>query len=356
VEQGKLALDTPVSAIVPDIPNGDRITIRNLLEENSGLPDINSLPNYDQILHQHQTAASLVQYIQGKPPLSEPGGASKAEEHSAFNLLALIVEKKTGLPFAQAEQSLIFKPLGMRSSGIDDDSDLPKTVARGYAPKGAHDIAPAETIRWSAKTGNASAYASAHDLLAWADALFSDRLLSAQSRETMLDYSKSRVGYGWFKSVSKRFGVPMYYMNGRAPGFASFMVRIPSEKLTVIVLSNIYASVPTTMGFDLVALELNKPLDPLQLPASPPPPMDVAAIAGAYRFGADFYQPNTALNLTADEGDAVLHWADGSTSALIPIGGDRFIDRAYWVGVSIHRDAAGRPDALVYDRFTGARQ
>jgi CubicO group peptidase (beta-lactamase class C family) len=49
IEAGKLALDTHVSNIVPAIPNGDKITIRHLLEETSGLPDANDLPDYAQI-------------------------------------------------------------------------------------------------------------------------------------------------------------------------------------------------------------------------------------------------------------------------------------------------------------------
>src|SRR5438105_7744153 len=50
VDKGSLRLDDPVSSFIPGIQGGDRITIRNLLTERSGLPDINSLPDYDEIL------------------------------------------------------------------------------------------------------------------------------------------------------------------------------------------------------------------------------------------------------------------------------------------------------------------
>lgn len=82
---------------------------------------------------------------------------------------------------------------------------------------------------------------------------------------------------------------------------------------------------------------------------------DEKDISGSYRFGADFYQPDATLQLTMQDGDLTLHWTDGSTTVLIPTAKDQFIDRAYWAGASIHRDATGQVDALVYDHFTGTR-
>lgn len=81
-----------------------------VVEENSGLPDANDLPNYDALLGDHQTAGSLVQQIRGLRPLGNPGGRHTHEEHSAYNVLALIVERQTGLTFAQAMQKEIFGP------------------------------------------------------------------------------------------------------------------------------------------------------------------------------------------------------------------------------------------------------
>src|SRR5262249_45722859 len=89
VEQGKLSLDTRIADLVPGLPNGERITVRELLEQNSGLPDRNDLPDYEDLQKAHQTPESLVQAIRGKQPFSEPGGKSTREEHSAFDVLAL---------------------------------------------------------------------------------------------------------------------------------------------------------------------------------------------------------------------------------------------------------------------------
>jgi hypothetical protein len=131
--------------------------------------------------------------------------------------------------------------------------------------------------------------------------------LSEPSRAAVLDHSKAHVGYGWFKNSSRRFGVPVYYMNGRAPGFASYVLYVPDEKLTVIVFSNIYSSAPTAIGDDLAAIALGKPYEPVRLLARP-----------------------------------------------VPTGSGHFIDRSYWVPVSVSKNSKGAA-TLTYGGFSGQR-
>src|SRR5207237_7535937 len=223
VDEGQLSLDTSVGEFVPGIKGAEKITVRDLLTERSGLPDINGLPDYNDILRQHQTPASLIAKIDGKELLFEPGTKYLHEEHSAYNLLALIVEKKTGLPFAAAVEKLVFRRAALQASGIDDDSNATAAkMALGYQPAGIYGIDRARVIHWSGKTGNASVFTTAGDETKWLEALFGGRLLSSSSREAMLDTSLE-VGYGWFKRASKRFGETVYSMCGCTPGFDSFL-------------------------------------------------------------------------------------------------------------------------------------
>src|SRR5258708_1675799 len=188
VDKGSLRLGTHVSDLVPGISGGNRITVRDLLLERSGLPDINDLPGYTQVLESHQTPDSLIAQIKDRPLLFEPGSKFLHEEHSAYNLLALIVEKRTGLPFAAAMQKLVFRPVGLSNSSIDDDA-LPSGsgVAEGYRPEGVEGLEHAAAIHWSAKTGNASMVTTAHDEARFIRALFGDHFLKPLSRNEILD-------------------------------------------------------------------------------------------------------------------------------------------------------------------------
>ncbi len=350
VDSGSIRLDEHIGDFVPGIEGADKITIRDLLTERSGLPDINTLPDYNEILQHHQTPASLVSMIEGQPLLFEPGSKFLHEEHSAYNLLALIVEKKTGLPFAAAIKRLVFAPMRLTASGIDDDS-LPHStrMARGYEPDGEFGLKPAASIHWSAKTGNASAYTTAADEARWVDVLFKGHQISASSRAAVLDTSV-RVGYGWFKGTNKRYGQTAY-MNGRAPGFASFVLFLPETQTTVVLLSNVYSSATTTIGYDIAALSLGLTYEPFRFRELDPG--ELKNSTGAFRFGSDFYQPNAKVVLTSDGEGLFMHWPSGEASALIPVAKDHFVDRAYWVEVVIQRDSSGNPDSLLYGEFRG---
>jgi CubicO group peptidase (beta-lactamase class C family) len=231
---------------------------------------------------------------------------------------------------------------------VDDDSTIP-SLAKGYQPEGVYDLQPAAPIHWSAKSGNASIITTARDQARLVDAIFAGNFLTPASRNAVLDTSQ-RVGYGWFRGVNKRFNKTAYYMNGRAPGFASFVLHIPDESLTVVVISNIYSSATTSLGYDLAAISLGLPYQkfaPLPTGRKNPPNTNAT-----FQFGSDFYQPNIKLTLETKGSDLFLQWPT-ETTALIPVGENTFIDRSYWVDVKLERDAQGRAVTLIYDHFQG---
>jgi hypothetical protein len=141
-------------------------------------------------------------------------------------------------------------------------------------------------------------------------------------------------------------------MNGRSPGFTSFVLHLPNEHLTAIVFSNIYSSATTSIGYDIAGIALGLPYERFQ-------PVNAAATAGqkqestaTFKFGPDFYQPNAELKLVPADSDLLLRWPS-ETTALVPLGGDHFMDRSYWVEVQLERNTAGLPEALIYDHFRG---
>ena len=351
VDGGKLTLDTPIAEVIADYPNGRNITIRHLLTQTSGIADLNDQPGYDAVLQQPQTPLTLVNKVRDLPALRPPGTYVR-EEHSAYNLLALIIERKSGLSFADAVQELVFRPLGMRHSGIDDGRPI-ANAALGYQPKGSYEVEPADRIEWSAKAGNASAYTTVGDELLFVRGLFDDRFLSPGLRETMFNLG-ARVGYGWFKTDSQRFGEPVYSMNGRSPGFASAVVYVPAQRLFVAAFSNIYASVPTDMAYDIAALMLGKPYERVSLQTEVARD-SLIGLPARFQFPHDFYQPDALVRVESSNGEVTLRWPKLGASALIPLGKDRYMDRSYWVPVEIRRDATGTITALQYDRFIGKR-
>ena len=352
VDQGKLSLGTKVGEIVAGIPNGDKITVRELLQQDSNLPDANDLDGYDELLKSHQTPESLVQFIRNRPPLGEPGGKSQHEEHSAFNLLALIIEKKTGLPFREAVRREVFAPLGMTNSGIDDDSPIKLRLARGYVEQGATGLADAPQFHWSAKPGNGSAYSTVDDEHRWLSAFFSGTFLSEASRQTMLAWGE---GYGWESLEQSRVGTPIYFMSGNAPGFTSETIYVPKLRTQIIVFSNTKMPLAITMGFDIAAVLAGGKYQDLKLQTAPLNNDEISHVVGRYRFGPDFYRPNATLELASDTHGLVVKWPGGPDSPVLVSDDHHFIDRHYWTRFSVADDSDGHATQLIYGRFNGQR-
>jgi CubicO group peptidase (beta-lactamase class C family) len=352
IDQGKLTLDSRVGEFLSKESRADKITVRDLLVQRSGLADINDLPDYDKLLQRQQTPSSLVAMIGDKPLLFEPGSEFLHEEHSAYNLLALILEGKTGLPFADAMRKLVFHPMHLESSFVDDDSKVgAKEIAHGYQPLEVNNLQPATVICWSAKSGNASVCTTVEDEDRWVDGLFRNHSLGEAALD-IISRPPEGIGYGWFNRMSKRFNEVAFYMNGRAPGFASFVLYLPKQELTVIAMSNIYSSATTNIGYDVAAIALGLPHDVFQ-PAKALSSEEIKACVGSFQFGPEFYQKSAKVELAAIGNGLFLRWPSGELSPLIPTHRDHFVDRNYWEPVSIERDNSGEQSALIYDRFRG---
>ena len=349
IDQGKLSFDTHVSEIVPGIPNGDKVTIRNLLEQNSNLPDVNDdFPNYDDLLNSHQTPESMVEQIKNLPTHGDPGGESQREEHTGQNLLALIIEKKTGLTFAQAMKVLVFDPFGMHDSGIDDDGPVGGAVAKGYQVDGTFGLKPAPPIHWSGLPGNGSAYTTISDEWKWLRSVVHGKLLSESSRKAMFEASQ---GFGWDQaSKSERLGEMVYISNGRVTGFSSVMEYLPAEDIAFIALTNIEHDANPVIIPNAAALLMGKSYQPFDYHAVPPD--IVGHPSGDFVFGPDFYRPSATLRVVSDTRGQTLVWPQRN-APLLPIGKDEFMDRFYWSKTTIVRGADGEPIALDFGKFRG---
>src|ERR1051326_3823655 len=114
-DRGKLALDDPLSKYVPDFPNGDKITIDQLLMHTSGLNDASATPEYSDWSRFPQTTAQLVDRVKNMRPRGAPG-EKYSYSNSNYHVLAYIIEKVSGQPYGDFLTANIFNPLGMNET------------------------------------------------------------------------------------------------------------------------------------------------------------------------------------------------------------------------------------------------
>ena len=329
-ERGKLSLDDRVSKFVPDFPNGDRITIEELLTHYSGLADASSTADYNDWSRFQQTPASLVEKLAKLPPRSQPG-TRYSYSNSNYHLLALIIEKASGTSFGDFLDQNIFKPLGMTNTAHHgDDKTIVPALALGYMPKEADAFEKPSYFDWTAKTGNGSLYTTAADLLKFHRALQRGGLLRPETVTMSYGFDRKdrQVGMFWFHHEVA--GHRSVYVGGSSPGFKAHIERFIDDDTAVIVLANVYLASPTPIADDISAILWQK--DPQLAPVPKPVPRaaeELRRISGTYRFGPNFYQPNVIVRIEPRDRYIVLRYP-AFDAPLTPIANGAYFDRFYW--------------------------
>ncbi|GAA0584216.1 hypothetical protein GCM10009534_17880 [Kribbella sandramycini] len=238
---GLLRLDDPVGRLVPSFATTNRITVRQLLEHTSGLPEGLTLTDrYDA----GRSIASLLPQIAGLEPVAEPGSK---HNYSSLNYIVLgaVVESVTGKPFAQVLSERLLTPAGI-TGPLADASKTGQVLPAG------HRFVFGGTRAFESHVDPATVPAgylvgSVEDLAAYARTqLTGGRVLDAKDRG-LLHTSKVSVGYdngyalGWRTSKVPGTDEPMVWHGGAAPGYQAAIVLLPKRNQAVVVLQNAYS-------------------------------------------------------------------------------------------------------------------
>ncbi len=239
-DRGKLNTSDLACKYLAECPAAwQTITIRNLLTMTSGIPGVTGLelgPLRGLPVPWDQWTVAT-----GKNPLEFKPGEKFKYANSGYTLLGFIIEKVSGKSYGEFMQENIFTPLGMKRTGYEDPTRVIKNRATGYRylpDEPIRNVPYAEMIRLYAAGG---IYSTTEDLLLWDQALYTDKLLSKKSRDEMFTpfkdmYPGKSYAYGWW--TSNKNGHQEIAHGGNLAGFITYIARYPSERVTVIVLSN----------------------------------------------------------------------------------------------------------------------
>lgn len=177
----------------------------------------------------------------GKKPLVFKPGEQFMYLGAGYTLLGLIIERISGKTYGEFLEENIFGPLGMKNSGHEDPSRILKGRATGYRQLPGDPITNLqyrEMIRMYASGG---VYSTTEDLLLWDQALYTEKLLTKKSIEEMYMPDKEMLPGKAYASgvwVSTKHGRREIAHGGNAVGFITYIARYPSDRVTIIVLSN----------------------------------------------------------------------------------------------------------------------
>src|SRR4029453_12485958 len=282
-ERGKLKLDDPIKAHMPDAPAAwDKITIFNLLTHSSGIPNFTSLPDYTSLKLADTPVAKAIMTVRDKP-LDFVPGEKMSYSNSGYLVLGYVIERVAGVSYEKFVTDNIFVPLGMKDSGYDSNSAIIARRAAGYAPSPAGPV-NAGFIHMSVPHAAGALYSTTGDLLRWEEGLFSGKLISAASLAKMTTPFKSDYAFGVV--VQTASGRKVIQHGGGIEGFNTFLAYYPETRTTVAVLANINGPAPNQIATKLadlahgVAVTLTSERKEIALPV-----LTLSKYVGTYEVG-----------------------------------------------------------------------
>jgi CubicO group peptidase (beta-lactamase class C family) len=254
-EKGKLSLDDKITKYIPELSNYNGITIRNLLNHTGGLPDYMEL--MDSLFDKSKIANNkdIIQIFSKYQPkiLFEPN--TKYEySNTGYALLASIIEKASGLTYADYLSKTIFKPLKMKNTFVYTRRLSPKKIdnyALGYVYSDSlkkyflpDELKETNMVIWlDGVVGDGTVNSTINDLLKWDRALYTNKLLTQEGVKevfevaTLKDESKTKYGFGWGIEDNADFGIITSHSGGW-PGYVTFIERHITNDKTIIILQN----------------------------------------------------------------------------------------------------------------------
>jgi CubicO group peptidase (beta-lactamase class C family) len=256
-EDGKLRYDDPIARFLPDLPQSARgVTIRMLLTHTSGLWAYEDFVPDSQTTQVHD--ADVPALIAHADSGYFPPGSAYRYSNTGYALLALIVERASGEPFARFLADRIFAPLGMTHT-VAYESGVSTIANRafGYTVDNGH-VTRTDQSSTSAVLGDGGIYTSLDDLAKWDAALDAHALVSeSDQREawtSAVTTSGARVGYGFGWFVDSASDGPRLRHYGETRGFTNAILKIPARRLTIVILTNRTGGTPWDLASAIAAL------------------------------------------------------------------------------------------------------
>jgi D-alanyl-D-alanine carboxypeptidase len=228
--EGKVDLDAPVERYLPGLlPDGDKITVRMLLQHTSGLFNYTQgIPlnpeGFEPIRYKQWTPAELIAVSTARP-LDFPPGTRWSYSNTNYIVAGLLVEKITGKPYEEAVERRVLQPLRMRDTSVPADRvDVPGPHAHGYY-RVAGQVVDITKMNPSVAWAAGEMISTTADLDRFFDALLDGKLLKPAQLAEMTKMTSVSPGYGLgLERQDLPCGVTVFGHGGGIPGYSSLVL------------------------------------------------------------------------------------------------------------------------------------
>jgi CubicO group peptidase (beta-lactamase class C family) len=288
VDQGKLDLSVEIGSYMPDLAEPARdLTIHQLLSNTSGIAAAPFAEGATQQLLGPATRADLLATFVGEPLRFEPGSRFEYS-NSGFLLLGVLIEQITGRSAASFFAQHLFEKAEMTHTFLPEQGDFQQIrnqhaggqFAVGYRRMPSGTLEPhQEAFDMSVIFTAGAMVSTAHDLHKWTEALYSGRLFSPQLVDKMTTENLHNYCYGIYERTLTN-GMVAYSHSGGIFGFHSYLLVVPDNQTTVVILSNDENQYIGRFGEELAVIATGQTV-PLPTPITPTA-RDLAQFTGNY--------------------------------------------------------------------------
>jgi D-alanyl-D-alanine carboxypeptidase len=235
-QDGKLKLDDKVTKYIPELTIAKDVTIRELLNQTSGLPDISKASGINTDHTKSIKMSDLIAAANAMQSLSAPG---KAYRYNDFNYMVagLVVERAANVPLSDYLQQHIFMPLVMNESFYAGDLGISPGHAIGYTGS-PNNFKTANTWDPAWLYGANGLVTNVYDIAKW-DIDMPVLLRDDAVREMFTPAGvPGQVQYGLGWTIDQRDGKRYVWQNGDIPGYNAMNALLPDDHIAVIVVAN----------------------------------------------------------------------------------------------------------------------
>lgn len=242
-KKGLINLQDPISKHLDSIPNSWKsITIEQIAQHTSGIGhyiDVNDALD----VHHYETTNEALKKFKDRPLVHNPDDGVTYSSY-AYTVLAAIIESITKKSFQNAMNDLVFNPLKMNHTEVDNQKKIIPNRTGFYQYNANREPEHAPYLDLSAKWAGSGYLSTAIDLVKFGSAhTFSSTYLSKEDLNILTaprklnDTLKTKEGYGWGQRTSWD-DEKMYWGDGKTPGSTCGLLVFPEYNLSIAIVSN----------------------------------------------------------------------------------------------------------------------
>jgi hypothetical protein len=260
------------------MPHGSEVTIRNLLTHTGGYAEFTELPDVDRLGARPATNEEILDTVVGAPLGFKPG-TKWQYSNTGYVMLASIIERLSGMSYADFLRTRILEPLGMTRTRYEDQALVETDRAVGYTRFAMGEQEHESHLDYSWFSGAGAIESTLADLETWNNAIDRGTLLSAASRDLMhtsfklADGTDTRYGFGLFVQPLPG-GKHVVLHGGDTTGFGTQDARFVEDGIDVIVLTN-----QEPASYNAIMNAVYRAVAPLPAPLPAPPAPSPATVA-----------------------------------------------------------------------------